>query len=395
MIFIQVDNMRIGVFFNDSSVPSAGGAFTQREAIIESILQSKSDYEFFYFFYGKRPTNTSLPNCIPLSGKSIGWILKKLYFFTGFEIFKKLIPLNVALKSKNIDLVYFVEPNYQPVIVPYIASVWDITHLYYPFFPEMHKNEEWEKRELMYQRFLRKASYVVTSTHAGKNELEKYYLVPENKIKVIKTPIADVFFKQIGSKVKIIEKYSLPNSFFIYPAQLWAHKNHYLILSALKSINENYGKKLHVAFVGSNKGNKEYLLLEAKKMGVSEQIHFLGFIPFEDLVSLYKQAVGLIYTTFVGPEGLPPAEAFVLGCPVIASNINGASEQMSNAAILVDLVDSSQLSNAMYSIYSNKKMRNNLIQKGKILSKELTKEKFITKLMSIFDEFADFRKRWV
>lgn len=391
----MVDIMRIGVFLNDASLPNAGGAFTQREAIIESIMQSKNNHEFFYFFYGKKPTGTDLPNCVTLHMKPLGWILKQAYFFTGFEIFKKFIPLNVAIKKNDIDLIYFVEPNYQPVVVPYIASVWDIAHLYYPFFPEMYKNEEWEKREVMYQRFLRKASYVITSTNSGKKELEKYYLVPSDKIKVIKTPVADVFFKQISSETNVNEKYSLPSSFFLYPAQLWPHKNHYLILSALKQINQKYGKKLHVAFVGSNKGNKDYLLNEAVKMGVSDQVHFLGFVPFEDLVSLYKKATGLIYTTFVGPEGLPPAEAFVLGCPVIASNINGASEQLADAAILVDLVDSSQLSEAMYSVYSKPKLRNKLIQNGKILSRELTKEKFVKKLMVIFDEFSSLRKRWI
>jgi glycosyltransferase involved in cell wall biosynthesis len=389
-----VGRLRIGVFFNDSSIPAAGGAFTQREAIVESLMQSKTEHEFVYFFYGKMPTDTKLENCVPLKGKKIAWVLKQLYHFTGFSLFKKMIPLNRALEKNKIDLLYFVEPNFQPVVVPYIASVWDIAHLHVPFFPEMHTNEEWEKREVMYQRYLRKASFVIASTYGSKDLISESYTVPAEKIKVIRSPIPQAFFNSKGKGADMHKKYNLPENYFLYPAQLWAHKNHYAIIQALKRINDVYKKKVHVAFVGSNKGNKDYLQAQAKELGVNEQVHFLGFVPTQDLIDLYKQSIGALYMTFVNAEGLPVAEAFVLGTPVISSNITALKDQVGDAGLILDPLDSNELADAMVSILTNEKLRKTLVKKGSIKAKELTKEEFGKKILAVFDEYANLRKRW-
>jgi len=378
----ELDKMRIGVFFNNKNLPASGGAFTQREAILESIIQSKTKHEMFYFFYGNKPTELKLSNCVSLNKKIFAWGLKELYYATGFEFFKKIIPLNKALKENKIDLLYFVEPNYQPVTIPYIASVWDIAHLYIPFFPEMREN--------LYQRALRKATYVITSTNLGKSELEKLYLVPREKIKVIKSPIADVFFEKQKNMVNVHKKYSLPKKYFLYPAQMWSHKNHVLILEALKLAKQ----EIHVAFVGSNKGNQEYIAKQAKNLGIQKQVHFLGFVPDKDLTELYKQATGLLYVTFLGVEGLPVAEAFVLGCPVIVSKTKGLIEQVGNAGLKVSLTDPKELKTALILLSNNELLRQSLIKKGYKIARELKKEKFAKNLFSVFDEFKVLRKRW-
>ena len=161
--------------------------------------------------------------------------------------------------------------------------------------------------------------------------------------------------------------------YFVYPAQLWAHKNHIGIIEALARINSVNKQKIHVAFVGSNKGNLDYLKNEAAKLGVKEQVHFLGFIPTEDLFALYKNAIGSLYMTFLAVEGLPPAESFVTGCPVIASRNSGLIEQVGEAGILVDPLDSNELADAMVSLKSNSRLRNSLIKKGYEKAKKLRK----------------------
>ncbi len=386
--------MKIGIFLNDSNIPISGGAFTQREAIIEAIMKKKSSHEIFYFFYGRKPTDKVSKNCVYLKGKIFSWLCKKIYYVTGFQFFKNIMPLNISLKKNKIDLLYFVEPNPQPVVVPYISTVWDIFHLFAPYFPEIINNEEWEKRELMYQRSLRKSSYVITSTQVGKNDISKYYSVPKEKIMVIKSPIIDFFYNSPKKEIDVRKKYSISKDYFLYPAQLWAHKNHVQIIQAISYIKKSKNKEVHIVLVGSDKGNKEYLEKMAEKESVSNQIHFLGFVPTEDLFYLYKNAFGAIYLSFLNVEGLPPAEAQVIGCPVIVTNNPALREQLGNAALFVNPLDCKELASLMLNLINNKKLRFDLIRKGKIISKEFQKEKFVEKLFEIFDEFAELRKRW-
>jgi glycosyltransferase involved in cell wall biosynthesis len=74
-----------------------------------------------------------------------------------------------------------------------------------------------------------------------------------------------------------------------------------------------------LVFVGADKGNYQYIRELADELAISAQIYFLGFVPQEDLISLYRKAFAIAYVTFFGPENLPPLEAFalVLSCHCI------------------------------------------------------------------------------
>jgi glycosyltransferase involved in cell wall biosynthesis len=98
--------------------------------------------------------------------------------------------------------------------------------------------------------------------------------------------------------------------------------------------------------------------------------------------------------TFVDAEGLPPAESFVLGCPVISSNISCLESQLGKNVILVNPLNPSELADAMLSVQTNNKIRNNFIIKGKNEAKNLRKEVFAKKMLEVFDEFALYKKRW-
>jgi glycosyltransferase involved in cell wall biosynthesis len=56
-------------------------------------------------------------------------------------------------------------------------------------------------------------------------------------------------------------------------------------------------------------------------------------------------------------------EAFQLGVPVIYGDINGAKEQLGDAAILVDLKDEITFANALISL-QDKSLRKKIIDKG-------------------------------
>ena len=85
----------------------------------------------------------------------------------------------------------------------------------------------------------------------------------------------------------------------------------------------------------------------------------------EDLVSLYQQALALVFPTFFGPENLPPLEAFALGCPVIASRIPGSEDQFADAALQVDPTEPEAWVEAIQNIRQDATLRASLIAKGK------------------------------
>jgi glycosyltransferase involved in cell wall biosynthesis len=112
------------------------------------------------------------------------------------------------------------------------------------------------------------------------------------------------------------------------------------------------------------------------------------------LISLYRKAFALTYVTFFGPENLPPLEAFALGCPVIASNVEGAQEQLGDAAVLVDPKDPREIAFAVKALHDDVIWRQTLIQRGLKRAGRFTGEDFVNGILSVLDDFELVRRCW-
>jgi len=179
-----------------------------------------------------------------------------------------------------------------------------------------------------------------------------------------------------------------------YPAQFWPHKNHVGLLLAIKHLKDQYNLEFPLVFVGSDKGNISYIREVIAQLQLSNQVHFLGFVPQEDIPHLYQNAFALTFVTFFGPDNLPPIEAMALGCPVIASNVSGATEQLGEAALLVDPKQPEEIALAVKSLWDDSSLRQRLIDLGFKRAKKWTTEDYVKKLYSVIDDFEAIRRCW-
>ena len=126
----------------------------------------------------------------------------------------------------------------------------------------------------------------------------------------------------------------------------------------------------------------------ALDLKLHDAVHFLGFVSLEGLVWLYRQALALTHVTFFGPDNLPPLEAFALGCPVIASRVEGAEEQLGNAALLVDPSDEMQIAEAIRCVCHGANLRVELVTKGKKRAKLFTGKEYVEAILQLLDTLA-------
>src|SRR5580658_3540687 len=95
--------------------------------------------------------------------------------------------ITTAFEQKKLDAVWFMTPPGVPLAVPFIATVWDLEHRKQPYFPEV--SWSWEERERSYMTVLPRASFIVTGTQIGKDEIVHYYRVNPENVKVIASPL--------------------------------------------------------------------------------------------------------------------------------------------------------------------------------------------------------------
>lgn len=406
--------MHVGVVLGNIP-PERGGEYNFKLEIVRSIfkLRTTSSHTFVLVSFDKKPPEEiAKEQDIQFVSLHRSFIerLRAKFFQIVHAMFTKLqyptnppevkrafekFCLSTFLKN-DIEFIIYLEQNFFLTLdIPYITIVWDLQHRLQPYFPEVSSNGVWEKREKAFKVCLQRATRVIVGTQVGEAEVESFYQIPSGRVKILPQPTPKFVLDELPSDApQVLFHYHLPEKYLFYPAQFWPHKNHVGLLRAVRVLQDQYNIIFPVIFVGSDQGNQTYIRQLAAELNLSEQVHFLGFVPREVLISLYRHAFALTFLTFFGPDNLPPLEAFALGCPVIASNVAGAEEQLGDAALLVDPQDEHQIAFAIKSLYDDPELRQTLMRRGLERASKWTGEDYAKGLFAILDDFAAIRRCW-
>ena len=390
--------MNIAVVF-EGELQGGGGYQQQLSTIIE--LNKLDRYNFIAFVFSQENKmilddygiksvviQKTLADKIYRLFHNQDWFLPFLRRFKLKTMFEKSLDVN------DIDLVYFLSPSGLSLELTthnYIITVWDLCHRDTPEFPEVNNFREFELREQLYTKSLKKAVAVFVDSELGKSNVIKRYGIDDTRVQVAPfKPSINVF---VDNKVDVKTKYKIIGEYIYYPAQFWSHKNHVYIIDAIVILKQQ-GINLTAIFSGSNKGNLDYVLDYAKKLNVSELVKYIGFAPNEEIYSLYKHALAMVMPSYFGPTNIPPLEAFAIGTPVIYSDLDGLRGQVGNAALLCDLKNPNNLAEHLKSILESENLRNDLIIKGRNRLDKLSKSNVVDKLSEIFDDYSIKLKCW-
>ena len=414
--------MNVGVFLHDYP-PEAGGGYTFQTDIFKALVEFAAESRHSFTVFSKRAENfrgvtetdrlriVPVPEEVFLTSQSSAAIAtqtvsspRSLVRRVVAKALRKPssrraplspIVLEDVFRAAGVEFMWYLSASGFPIDIPYLIVVWDLQHRLQPWFPEVSERGEWDLREAFYTRLLQRASVIITGTSAGRKEVQDFYRIPENRIKILPHPTPQSSFDvPADDGAATLRKHGVPEGYLFYPAQFWAHKNHVNLLLAVRELRKTYDLSFPVVFVGSDKGNDAHIRQVVNELGLTEQVHFLGFVAREDLARFYLNAFALTYVTFFGPENLPPLEAFALGCPVIASNVPGAEEQLGDAALLVSPKDPHGIALAIKALHDDPKLRQRLIKAGAERASAWTGRDFVRGVFSILDEFESIRRSW-
>ena len=368
--------MRVGVFLG-SNVPNAGGTFSFEDNIFNALLEVNSRHEFYVFYYGKREVcPREAVHLISLSSP-LTKLKRAIGIRTFLRIFKAIKKVSMGLEYEegsslqnavakhDIEFMWFLGHAFEEVKIPFAVTVLDLAHRVTPFFPEVSVTGNlWGARENHFSSIIPRAAYSISSTKAGKHEIVKFYQVQDERVRVIPFPVPSFVYQKKDTEINLANRFGIPSPYLFYPAQFWPHKNHIGILYALKILQDNYKLDFCLVFCGSDKGNAKYVEKKARDLGLEHKVHFLGFVSTDEMIALYKNAFAMIFASFFGPDNLPPLEAFALGCPVVASEVAGANEQMGDAAILFDPKNERAMALAIKQLVDDPELRGDLVSRG-------------------------------
>lgn len=387
--------MRVGILLGNFD-PTAGGGHTFQSEVFDALLAigAQSRHSFVLLCHPEaaaRLPAKPLPNAEVLALDADTAARRRTLFGRSKPATRSL---DERLRAAGVEFVWQLGAPGQVLEMPYMVVVWDLQHRLQPWFPEVSANGNWQHRDTLYTAVLGRAAAVIVGTEAGKSEVERFFRVDSSRILIMPHPTPRFADADLATKRPIREKYGIAGDYLFYPAQFWAHKNHVNLLLTLELLQKRFGKLLSVAFVGADHGNLAHVKATAERLGLTERAHFLGFVPREDLIDLYREALALSYVTFFGPENLPPLEAFALSCPVVASDVAGAREQLGNAALFVDPTSPEQIAEAVMQLANENGLREKLIEAGKKIAEARTPQGFVKGALAFLDRFEAVRRCW-
>ena len=369
--------MNIGILHVASRY--AGGAYQSTENVIKCLKTYDNTNNNYVLFYAQKDfpyRQYESENWKTVFLKDL--VNQRKYITEKMRRFLKALPFRYnseflcgkycEIKNHDIDLLYCPTPSLVGYYcqIPYVVTIFDLMQKYYSEFPERPFLAR-KIRDIQYKRATSHAEFVVADSARGKEDLVKFYGIPEEKVEIF--PGIPISYVQSGDVSEsfvqdVRERFNLPEEYIFYPAHLWHHKNHIGIIKALNLLKMKHNIELTAVFTGSKKEAFDDIMRTVQELNMESQIMYLGYVSDEELQVLYKKAKALVMPTFFGPANIPVWEAFALGCPVITSNVYGVPEQVGDAGLLVNPRSIEDIADKIYRVYMDKGLREELSKKG-------------------------------
>ena len=207
--------------------------------------------------------------------------------------------------------------NFYALTIPVALCVHDIQHEYMPQnFSLRDRIARWSS----YRASCAAATKVQASSNFIKTcLLDKFAFLDEEKIFVSFEGVDIERYRDgFGSRPPNFSGNSEP--FLFYPAQLWPHKNHLLLLRALKAFKDVVGSEVKCVLTGQDYGSLPLVTAEIRALGL-QKVQYLGKVAFNELIYLYNQCSAVMALGLHESSSLVVREAAVFGKPIICSDI--------------------------------------------------------------------------
>jgi len=254
--------------------------------------------------------------------------IRKQFQKRNYDIIHSHHPMlmgNIALSySKKYEI---------PLIYTYHTRYEEYMHYVMPSLLNKNKDETkiYKVAEQIVSKYTRSFSNKCNLIFAPTPEIKKIMI--QNRINtpitVVPTGLSENDFIRDKEKTEEIrKKFNSPN-LFCCVSRLGREKNFPFMLKALKTLKERWGKSFKMIIIGDGAERKSLSLL-SKKLGLEENVHFLGNIEHEKLVHYYNACDLFLFSSQSETQGIVLLEAMAAGLPVVAVSGSGVNDVVVN-----------------------------------------------------------------
>ena len=340
--------------------------------LVSELSKSDSENEYTLLLRKKYFDSLSLPN---------NW-KKVLADFRHYSFREQLI-LPDLIKKENPDLVHFPHFNV-PVRYngKYVVTIHDLL---------MHKQIGLSATTLsapiyflkrlsyrfVFDTAIRKSSAIIVPSFAIKKELEKMYRGVSEKI--------NVTYEGLDEKISTEKGIRINSPYFVYTGNAYPHKNLKRLIQAVVHLNNSRSKKVYLVIASARNVFTSRVESIIRQLKAGDFVKLLGFVPDNELGSLYKNSLGFVFPSLSEGFGLPGLEAMNAGTILLASEIQVFKEIYNSHAVYFNPLDFSSIEKTMRNVLEMEpNKRKKMIENGQEFAKRYSWAKMAKETLKIY-----------
>jgi glycosyltransferase involved in cell wall biosynthesis len=230
------------------------------------------------------------------------------------------------------------------------------------------------------------ANKILAVTNYEKNFLVSKFYLNDEKISVVPNGVEVDKFRNLPDPQAIISRYGLQKSrVALFVGRIERKKGiQYLLRAAPKIVSEFPDFK--ILLVGPDWGYRNELKKIAKRINIENIVIFAGPLKELDLLKAYNLSEFTILPSLGEATGLTILESMAAGRPIVASRLPTIAEFVIHEkdGMLFEPGNPEKLANSIISLMSNQKLREKLIQNGKIISEQRDWSKIVKMITDIY-----------
>jgi glycosyltransferase involved in cell wall biosynthesis len=276
--------------------------------------------------------------------------------FRPGRILAEQTSLPAAVRRTGLDVLLnagFTAPLLCPV--PCVTVFHDLQHKRHPEFFRWYDLPFW--RALLYGSAHRAARLIAIS-EATRNDLLHYYKLDRAKIAVVPHGVDPAFFT-IGRE----RRQELTEPMILCVSTLHPHKNLERLIRAFAQLRAKY-PEYRLTIAGLRGFHTEVLEQLVRSLGAEAFVRLTGWIPREELYSLFRGAALFVYPSTFEGFGMPVLEALAAGLPSACSSVEPMTSVAGEATLFFNPHDDGAVLQALVRLVEEPDLRARLAALG-------------------------------
>ncbi|MGI8605995.1 MAG: glycosyltransferase, partial [Gaiellaceae bacterium] len=243
---------------------------------------------------------------------------------------------------------------------------------------------------------VRRADRILAISEATARDAVERLGLPSERVVVVGAGVSESFRRPKDPEAaRAAVRARLPRvepGFILYLGGIDPRKNIDRLLAAYAALPEAVRRR-HQLVVVCRMLPSEQALLERRlrELGISDRVHFPGFVADEDLRLLYQATELFVFPSLYEGYGLPVAEAIACGAPVAAARTSSLVELVQEEAALFDPEDVDAIEGVLERALTDDGLRATL--RATELGDRHTWKGVAERVAAVYDELAELPRR--